>query len=202
MRRRTATAAAAATTDTQAPTTPTAIRVTSQTQTSVALSWGASTDDDYSHSIQYVVTVGSITRSTNYSSIVITNLATNHVYDVSVQAKDAAGNGSGIAHAAAFLESTPPSPPTSLDDVATVQGEPELKWDGAADKSGAIARYRLLANGVSLRLFKAPTQTVNLIDFVDCGGLLRGKTYTFTVQAFDASRNVSTQSAPLVVTLA
>jgi chitodextrinase len=88
----TATTTAAATADTQAPTTPTGVRVTSQTQTSVALSWGASTDDDYSHSIQYVVTVGSTTRSTNYSSIVISNLATNHVYDVSVQAKDAAGN--------------------------------------------------------------------------------------------------------------
>jgi chitodextrinase len=169
----------------------------SQSQTGVSLSWGASRDDDYAHSLTYLVGDGTTTHSTNYSMLTISGLATNHVYDFTMQAKDAAGNLSGVVHASAFLESTPPNAPGAPEQVAVVDGSPELSWPVGIDNSGVVTRYKLLADGISLRIIKAPTHTVNLVDFVDCGGLLRGTSYSFTVQAIDPSGNISAPSPAL-----
>jgi chitinase len=93
------------TADTQAPTAPTNLRVTSVTSSSVALAWGASTDNvgvtGYDV-LRNSATVGTATGT----SFTVTGLAANTSYSFVVRARDAAGNLSAASNSATAM--TPP----------------------------------------------------------------------------------------------
>ncbi|MCZ8521609.1 fibronectin type III domain-containing protein [Paenibacillus mucilaginosus] len=81
----------APTTDTQAPTAPSGLTSTGKTQSSVSLSWNASTDntgvtgyDVYRDSV--------LAASVTGTSATVSGLTPNTAYTFTVKAKDAAGN--------------------------------------------------------------------------------------------------------------
>lgn len=99
--------------DTQVPTTPRNLSSPSQTESSISLTWDASTDNigvigyDVYRGSQKVAT----TSTTNYTDL---NLIANTAYSYQIQAKDAAGNKSNLS--SVFTISTKssgsnPSPP-------------------------------------------------------------------------------------------
>ncbi|MBX2845678.1 MAG: endonuclease, partial [Saprospiraceae bacterium] len=125
----------AVTADTQAPTTPTGLLGTNVTQTSVDLSWNASTDnlgvggyDLYQDGVyQGTYTTTSTTLNT---------LTAGTTYLFYVVAFDAAGNTSGNSSQISITTDSAPSGPVTVHE-----GYFESGWDGWSDGGGDCARY-------------------------------------------------------------
>jgi chitodextrinase len=96
----------------------------------------------------------------------------------------AAGSGSGS-------DSIAPSTPVDLSVNAVSSSQINLSWAASTDNVG-VAGYRVLRNGAEI---ETSTQT----SYND-SGLSPSTTYTYTVTAFDAASNVSSQSQGLTVT--
>jgi acid phosphatase type 7 len=80
--------------DTTAPTTPTGLTISGATQTSIAMTWGASSDNVgvTGYDVYRNGTLAGTSTTTNFSADLLTCATT---YSFTVQAKDAAGNLSG-----------------------------------------------------------------------------------------------------------
>ncbi|WP_299894094.1 S8 family serine peptidase [uncultured Aquimarina sp.] len=86
-----------ATADTQAPTAPTSLSASNVEETTLTLSWNASTDNV--GVTEYDVYQGSsVIGSTSNTTANVTGLTANTSYSFSVRAKDAAGNVSGASN--------------------------------------------------------------------------------------------------------
>jgi chitodextrinase len=123
--------------DKSAPTAPTNLVVTSITETSVNLSWGASTDN--SGSLSYKVRIKNLQNSAYNSLATVSQtattytarfLASNSPYTFSVYAVDGSGNqspDSNVASASTLKDTTPPTGPVLQ---ATVLGpsQVQLTW--------------------------------------------------------------------------
>lgn len=83
--------------DSTAPSAPTGLAVSSITETSVHLSWGASTDNVGVQTYLVFQNEANL-LSNNSTSLTITGLQPNTSYTFKVQAKDAAGNLSGFSN--------------------------------------------------------------------------------------------------------
>jgi len=94
----TVTASTSACTDTTPPSTPTGLAQTGSSQTSVSLSWTASTDNVgvTGYNVLRAGTLDGTSTGTSYTS---SNLSCGTGYSFTVQAKDAAGNVSGQSSA-------------------------------------------------------------------------------------------------------
>ncbi|SDG48121.1 GEVED domain-containing protein [Psychroflexus sediminis] len=82
--------------DTQAPSTPTAFAASNVTETSVSLSWNASTDNIGVEGYE-ILQGSSVLGSTANTSVEISGLSAGTAYTFAVRAKDAAGNTSASA---------------------------------------------------------------------------------------------------------
>ncbi|NEV94524.1 S8 family serine peptidase [Psychroflexus sp. YR1-1] len=82
--------------DTQAPSTPTAFAASNVTETSVNLSWDASTDNVGVEGYE-VIQGSSVLGSTVNTSVKVNGLSAGTTYSFAVKAKDAAGNTSASA---------------------------------------------------------------------------------------------------------
>jgi chitinase len=184
--------------DTEAPSTPT-ISVARQTQTSVALTWNTSVDNNGgSGDIDYLVNDGTTTHIVHTTtSLSLSGLATNKVYTFTIRARDSSGNASGSSQVSAFLETTPPAAPTNLRETRTSDGRQALAWDAARDNSGQIDSYQVLVNGSAVS--RATGTTFGLQPLIDSFVLIPGQTYSFSIRAVDPSGNVGPASAPLQV---
>ncbi|MFD0670785.1 fibronectin type III domain-containing protein [Cohnella sp. GCM10027633] len=106
--------------DTQAPTAPTGLTSPSKTDTTVSLSWSASTDNvgvsgyDVYRGTTKVNT--SLVTGTTYT---VTGLTASTAYAFTVKAKDAAGNESSASSALNVTTNAPPSSGTSYEAEAT-----------------------------------------------------------------------------------
>lgn len=80
--------------DTEPPTAPTGLTVTGKTSTSVSLSWTASTDNVGVTGYEVYVNSASApsATTTGATSVTVTGLAANTLYNFTVKARDAAGN--------------------------------------------------------------------------------------------------------------
>ncbi|MBH5318296.1 lytic polysaccharide monooxygenase [Paenibacillus sp. GSMTC-2017] len=183
-------------TDTQAPTAPSALTSPSKTATSIALSWGASTDNVgvtgyriYRGSV-LTATVTGTTLSYNQ-----TGLTSNTAYTYSVKAIDSAGNESTASNSITVTT----SPITGTDTQAPtapgalhVMGTPtstslQLMWNASTDNVG-VTGYRIY-RGTTLVTTVASTATSYTVT-----GLTASTSYTFTVRAIDAAGNQSAAS--------
>ena len=136
--------------DTTPPTQPTSLAIAAATQTSVSLTWGASTDTV--GVTGYGVYRGS-TRVTTVStpSAIVSGLACGTSDTFAVDAYDAAGNRSGKVSVAGTTaacssppppgDTTPPTQPTSLAIAAATQTSVSLTW-GALHRHGGRHRLR------------------------------------------------------------
>ncbi|MGW6130512.1 glycoside hydrolase family 6 protein [Cellulomonas sp. NPDC055163] len=187
-------------TDTTAPTAPSGVTAGTVTNTSVALSWTASTDavgvtgyDVY----QGTTRVGSSTTT----SLTVTGLTANTAYSFTVRAKDAAGNVSSPSSAVSVrttndttvppVDTTAPTAPSGLVAGTVAQTSAAISWTASTDAVG-VTGYEIFANGTSVGTSTTTSFTAT--------GLTASTAYSFTVKAKDAAGNVSAASTALSVT--
>jgi len=171
--------------DTTAPSTPTNLTKTGSTQTSLALSWSASTDNVGVTGYTLYVN-GAQVGTTTGTSMSATGLACSTTYTVSVDAFDAAGNHSAKASistsTAACADTAPPSTPTGLSTSAVGQSSITLSWTASTDNVG-VTGYRLYLGGSQVGTSSSTSYVFS--------GLSCGTSYTLGVAAVDAAGNVS-----------
>ncbi|MFC3800356.1 fibronectin type III domain-containing protein [Cohnella sp. GCM10012308] len=185
--------------DTTAPSAPANLASPSKTETTVSLTWSASTDnvgvtgyDIYRGGSLIGSTTGA--GSTSYTA---TGLTASTAYSFTVKAKDAAGNVSAASGALSVTTSAPdtqaPTAPTGLTSPSKTDVTVTLSWTASTDNVGVTAYdvYR----GSTLAGSTSGTSTT----FTDTG-LSASTAYSYTVKARDAKGNVSAASSALSVT--
>jgi glucose/arabinose dehydrogenase len=142
-----------ASSDTQAPTAPTNLVHSNVTQTTVDLTWTASTDNVgvRSYVVRNASNAALFTVSGNppVTSAHVTGLSCATAYTLHVVAKDKAGNTSAMSNTRSFTTSacsrgTPQSP-------TTVAGSWDVPWDICWEPGGA---YALVTERDTFRVFK------------------------------------------------
>ena len=182
--------------DTQAPTAPTNLASSNVTQSSLTLSWTASTDnvavtgyDIYRNGVKIN---SALVTTTSYA---VTGLTALTAYQFYVNAKDAAGNTS--ANSAAITVTTPdtqaPTAPTGLAASGITQTDLSLSWTAATDNI-AVTGYDVYQNGVKIN-----AATITTTNYA-VAGLTAATTYQFYVRAKDAAGNTSANSTTIAVT--
>jgi glucose/arabinose dehydrogenase len=192
--------------DSQPPSTPANPRTSGLTCSSVTFTWDAATDNvgvvayDIFHDGQFIKSVDGGTLSTSLTVV------PNAVWDLYVQARDAAGNVSQgstpvtIRPPPCADDTTPPSAPANL--TATVLGTTvNLSWGASTDDVGVVAYdvYRTL-NGTTTQAGSV-TGRPPATSFTD-SGLAASTTYQYYVVARDAKPNLSPRSNLVSVTTA
>ncbi|TFE19744.1 chitinase [Cohnella luojiensis] len=182
--------------DTQAPSAPTNLASPSKTDTSVSLSWTASTDNVgvTGYDIYKGTTLAGTSTTTSFT---VTGLTASTAYSFTVKAKDAAGNVSAASNAlsvttnAPSSDTTPPSAPTNLTSPSKTDTSVSLSWTASTDNVG-VTGYDIF-KGTTL----AGTSTTTSFTVT---GLTASTAYSFTVKAKDAAGNVSAASNAISVT--
>jgi len=115
--------------DTQAPSTPTNVQATDRKPTSISISWTASTDNIGVK--EYLVYLnGNLASTTTTTTHTFTNLTASTAYQITVKAKDAAGNQSAAStilsvSTTAVPDTQAPTAPSNL--TATEMGTTSVK---------------------------------------------------------------------------
>ena len=177
--------------DTTPPSTPTGLATSGATQTSVTLSWSASTDNVGVAGYGLYRGATSV-GSTSSGSYTFTGLACGTSYTLGVDAYDAAGNRSTQATTTGSTaacpppgDTTPPTTPTGLATSGATQTAVTLSWTASTDNVG-VAGYGLYRNGTSVTSATTTSYTFT--------GLACGTSYTLGVDAYDAVGNRSAQA--------
>jgi len=192
-------------TDTTPPTAPSNLASTGKTDTTVSLSWTASTDNI--GVTAYDVFVGSIlaktvTGSPPATSTTVTGLTASTTYTFTVKARDAAGNASATSNAVTVTtnsgppsDTTPPTAPSGLTSTGKTDSSVSLSWTASTDNVGVTA-YDVYAGSTLVKTVTgSPPATSTTVT-----GLTASTAYTFTVKARDAAGNTSAASNAVTVT--
>jgi chitodextrinase len=189
---------AAAARDRTPPTTPTNLRVTSLSQKSVTLAWDPSTDNSGSFSYSVNKDGQSFTVPQTRTTYTIDWLSPGQTYNFYVTAIDKSLNQSVKSNAVTVTTPRDTTPPTTPALSGSVRGPSQvsLAWTRSTDDSSEFVSYRFFANGTQI------TEHVNW--YSETSIVLRhltpATTYTFTVQARDASGNTATSNAVTLTT--
>ncbi|HHC79753.1 MAG TPA: T9SS type A sorting domain-containing protein [Flavobacteriia bacterium] len=181
--------------DTQAPSAPGNLTSANVTQTSVDLSWTASTDNVgvTGYDVYQGTTVIATVTATNYQ---VTGLTASTAYAFSVKAKDAAGNVSAASNTVNVTTQAPPdaqapTAPSNLTASNVTQSSADLSWTASTDNVG-VTGYDVYQGATVI----ATVTTTNY----QVTGLAASTAYTFSVKAKDAAGNVSAASNSVTVT--
>jgi chitodextrinase len=182
------------TSDTTPPTAPTEVTCTSNTETTVTLTWTASTDNVGVTSYD-IYRNGSKVGSTANTTYTDSGLSVSTSYTYTVKAEDAVGN---ISDASSALNVTTPdtTPPTAPTDVACsskTDTTVTLTWTASTDNVG-VTCYDVYRNGMEIG-------STSVTSYTDAG-LSASTAYTYTVKSEDAAGNVSDASSAFNVTTA
>jgi PQQ-dependent dehydrogenase (s-GDH family) len=184
--------------DTSAPSAPANLAASGITQSSLTLSWQASTDnigvtgyDIYRNGVKIN---SSLVTGTTYN---VTGLSAETSYSFYVVARDAAGNTSAQSNTVDITipDTTPPSVPGSLTALNVAQTSLNLDWNASTDNVG-VTGYDVYQDGVKINT--SPVTSSNY----SVSGLTASTTYTFYVTASDAAGNISGNSNQVQVTTA
>lgn len=175
--------------DTQAPTRPGAPSCPDIGEDRLTLAWGASTDDTgvtaydlYEHGNKLGEAPGTATART------LTGLTPNTTYDLTVIARDAAGNTSPASPVVDCTtrpssDSTPPTAPGTLRADAITSNSADLTW-GASTDDRAVVAYDVRSGATVYKTVTTGTSTT-------LTGLACDSPYSLDVVARDAAGNVS-----------
>ncbi|MEU0075194.1 PQQ-dependent sugar dehydrogenase [Streptomyces sp. NPDC006332] len=182
----------AAAADTQAPTRPGQPSCSAIGENGLTLAWGAATDnvgvtayDIYEHGNKVSEASGSSV------SKALTGLAPDTTYNLTVIARDAAGNTSSASPVVDCTtkpssDTTPPSKPGTLSAAGVTSNAVDLTW-GAATDDRAVTGYDVRSGTTVYKTVTSGTSTT-------LTGLACDSPYALNVVARDAAGNVSTQS--------
>jgi chitodextrinase len=181
--------------DTTPPSTPTGLAASAATQTSVKLSWTASTDN--TAVTGYDVFNGSTnTATTAATSATLTGLTCGTSYSLGADAFDAAGNHSAkasiTATTAACADTQAPTVPSAFASTSRTASSISVDWTASTDNVG-VTGYDV-SNGLNSTTMTATSSTVT--------GLTCGTSYSLGVDAFDAAGNHSANSSITTTTSA
>ena len=175
------------------PSVPSGVQATSIGSSQIALSWDGSTPGSQSVAAYDVYQNGDFLTSvpgtsTSYTAV---GLQPSTSYGFSVLARDAYGNSSPQSSPLQVETSaagTAPDAPTNLSAGSTTFTSTTLAWDAPDDPT--LAGYNIYENGQEVLSVPSGTTSITV------GGLSSGGTsYSFTVQAVDASGAISPQSS-------
>ena len=167
-------------------------------ESAISLKWQPSTDANgvagYS-----VYRDGNYSGSTSGTSYTVAGLSCGTSYVIAVEAYDAAGNRSARSSApmatsacpppaapAPPADTTPPTTPTGLAATGATSSSISLRWDASSDASG-VRGYGLYRDGNAAGSVALTNATFS--------GLSCGRSYTLSVDAYDASGNRSSRSS-------
>ena len=181
--------------DLHAPTAPGPIAAVSSSASSIALSWGPSSDDDRvaGYELSWNGAVIARPRQTDY---VVKGLSCGMTYAAAVVGFDQAGNKSAATSAVvatAGCDTKPPTAPGTPTQVGKTATSLTLAWTHASDNT-AVTGYGVYVNSVAAGATAELSHTVS--------GLACGRSYTVGVDAVDAAANRSSQSASVMATAA
>ncbi|WP_433453883.1 PQQ-dependent sugar dehydrogenase [Streptomyces sp. CA-142005] len=178
--------------DTQAPTRPGQPSCSDIGEDRLTLSWGASTDDVglaaydlYEHGNKIGEAAGDATSKT------LTGLAPNTTYDLTVIARDTAGNTSPASPVVDCTtrpssDTTPPTAPGTLHTADITSNTVDLAW-GASTDDRAVTAYDVRSGATVYKTVTGGTSTT-------LSGLACDSPYSLNVVARDAAGNVSAPS--------
>ncbi|GAA4323871.1 hypothetical protein GCM10023086_49980 [Streptomyces venetus] len=178
--------------DTQAPTRPGQPSCSDIGENRLTLAWGAATDnvgvtayDIYEHGNKIGEASGSSV------SKALTGLTPDTTYNLTVIARDAAGNTSSASPVVDCTtkpssDTTPPSRPGPLSAAGITSNAVDLTW-GASTDDRAVAGYDVRSDTTVYKTVTSGTSTT-------LTGLACDSPYTLNVVARDAAGNVSPQS--------
>lgn len=175
--------------DTQAPKVPIELKIIANSPTSITLSWIASTDD-VKVAGYYVFRDGEkldTTADTNYTD---SSLNEDIIYSYTVRAFDTSGNISEDSISVS-IDRTPPSKPENLAVISRGPDVICISWSPSKDNV-EVLEYDILRDGKKIGKSKDT--------YYKDEGLSLNKKYSYTVVAYDTSKNMSIESDSLEVT--
>ncbi|EFM09891.1 alpha amylase catalytic region [Paenibacillus curdlanolyticus YK9] len=181
--------------DPTAPTTPTNVTAGTVTATSVPLTWTASTDNVGVTGYE-VYRDGVLKGTTATTSYTDTTAVANTTYVYTVKAYDAAGNKSTASTGLTVttpsgVDTQAPTSPINVTAGTVTTTTVPLTWTASSDNVG-VTGYEVYRDGV----LKGTTATASYTDTT----AVANTTYVYTVKAYDAAGNKSTESTGLTVT--
>ncbi len=179
--------------DTSPPSAPSNLIVSNTTETSVNLSWSASSDDTAVTGYDIYNDANVIGSSTN-TNFTVTGLQVVTSYNFTVFAKDEAGNLSTVSNTAnaTTIDLTAPDP-VSVSVSNITQTSLDLNWSSSSDNVAVIG-YDIL-DGSSV----IGTVSENSFSVV---GLTENTIYNLSIAARDAAGNTSLSNLVSLTTLA
>ncbi len=180
--------------DTEAPTVPMNIVLSNITNTTIDVSWDASTDNE-SVAGYNVYVDGTLTKQVTTTSVTIENLASNTTYAFSVLAKDIINNQSALStpvNGTTLADNEAPTAPTNLVASNATDSSFKITWDAATDNV-AVTEYDVYLDGAFNTTTTDLTYTFS--------GLTADTSYSSYVIAKDAVGNESTQSETVTIDL-
>lgn len=180
-------------TDKSNPTAPSDLKMVSRTESSITLSWIASSDNVgiagykiYSEDSLLATSVGTETSYT------LTGLPFNTVYTITIVAYDPSGNVSKSSNKLTVgTDLTPPTAPTELVAQFTNQSSLILSWKASSDNV-AVLGYEIYQEGRLLKTINAVSG--NSAYSATISGMPSSDRYIFTVKAKDTAGNLSISS--------
>jgi len=177
------------TNDTQAPTVPTDLTASNITNTSVELSWTASTDNI--GVVAYDIYQGNtVVTTVTGTSATISGLTANTSYQFSIKAKDAAGNESEASNTVNMTttggeDTEAPTAPTGLTASDITDTSVLLSWNASSDNVG-VTGYDIYQGNTVVTTVTGTSATIS--------GLTANTSYQFSIKAKDAAGNESEAS--------
>lgn len=184
--------------DTELPSAPANLTASNITQSTLTLTWDASTDNvgvaGYDVYRDGVKINGPIVTSTSYA---VSGLSALVTYSFYVVAKDAAGNTSAASNTvnATTPDTEAPTAPANLSASAITQTSLTLNWTASTDNTG-VTGYDIYQDNIKIN-----TGPVTATSY-DVSGLTSNTSYAFYVQAMDGYGNSTNSSVSDFSTLA
>ncbi|MCX7922711.1 MAG: fibronectin type III domain-containing protein [Clostridia bacterium] len=179
--------------DTQRPTAPTGLAAALVGETSVRLTWTASTDNAGVKGYE-IYRDGVKLKSESSTASTIGSLMPGSTYTFMVKAFDEVGNvseASNVITVTTLPDTQAPAAPAELTSSSVTETSAVLSWAAPVDNVG-VTGYQIYRDGVRIASASKPTFTVTR--------LVPGRTYVFTVKAYDLAGNVSEASNEASVT--
>jgi len=174
------------------PVTPANMSAVSSSPTSITLNWNASTG-----AVGYNIYRNSTTTpiaTVNTTNYINNGLIPATLYSYYIDAYDASGTKSilsAVFSTTTLADAVSPATPANFSAVAVSSSQINLSWTAASDNA-AVVGYRIYRNGTLI-------DTTTGLNHSDTG-LAASTIYSYTIVAYDAAGNRSTQSSSAAAT--